>query len=78
VILPYARGAKGGTSFAVFTSRSPPGADNQKIGFVHSPKVSANERSPNCLNQDGVLSLRPSNEMISPTNECAYPGAKVA
>jgi hypothetical protein len=30
------------------------------------------------LNQDGVVSLRPSNEMISPANECAYPGAGIA
>jgi len=25
-----------------------------------------------------VVSLRPSNEMMSPTNECAYPGAGFA
>jgi hypothetical protein len=29
-------------------------------------------------NKDGLVSLRPSNEMISPANECAYPGAGFA
>jgi hypothetical protein len=78
VILPYARGAKGGTSFADFTSRLPHGADNQKIRFVHSPHVPANEKSPNWFYQDIVVSLRPSNEMINPANEYAYPGAGFA
>jgi hypothetical protein len=78
VILPYARGAKGGTSFADFTSRSPHGAGNQKIRIVHSPNVSANEKSPNWLYQDVLVSLRPSNEMINPANKCAFPGAGFA
>jgi hypothetical protein len=34
LILPLREGRKGGTSSAVITSRSPPEADNQRIGFV--------------------------------------------